>query len=153
MLKDLLDILQGGLTLEVNKFGQPVDHDIQTMAAVFLVYVARSDHEMTPTDQREVMGALARQFKLPDHDTHHIISVADFLCRDTFKLEEFGGVLSEIFTKGQRVTLLSMIWRVIQADQVVSHLEVEALEAILPLLRLEKSDLMQAIELYEKNVV
>lgn len=150
MLKNLKDLLEQGATLEVDKFGNPSENDVMTMAAVLLVYVAQSD-SVQAEEEHAMMVALAKQFQLPDEETNHIIEVAKFLARDESKAEEFAKVLKLTFGRGQRTTLLAMLWRVVQADGVVSEFEKATLEKLMPLLGLEEEDLKSAISVYESD--
>lgn len=147
MFQSLRELIESEMPITSDRFGKPTDFDLQAATAVLLVHIGRIDTSVQLGEITTIQRQLARHFELADDDAAHVIEVAQFLDQDASTLDRFGILVRDRFEIGQRVTVLSMVWRVVLADGVVSELEASTLQRLTGILGLDESHLKAAREL------
>ena len=138
---NLFNLIDGQASIEVDKNGVPLSSNLQTIAALVLLYAAKADNNFNPQEFDILMRSLAKSFSLPDEESAHILEVANFLKKESGKLEKFTEILNQNLELSQRRTLLKLMWDTVSADGVVNTLETEAAKTITKLLGLTEADL------------
>jgi uncharacterized tellurite resistance protein B-like protein len=141
------DLLGNEISLQVDKFGSPADRDIRIATTTLLVYVANADGVLHGDELKALMSILARNFGMTDDDNAHMIQVGEFLCRDESKFGKFLGIVNEKFQKEQLVKIISMMWRVMEADGVALESEQQLIDKAVSALNLSAEDLDTAKKL------
>ena len=153
MFENLDQYLQGTATLEVDKTGQPSRRELQISAAVLLVCMAQVDDSLVDREITSMVSNLNRQFGVTDDQAGDVLEVADFLRRDRAKTDEIIAVINENFEEHQKQTILAMLWKVMQADGMISRLEATFAEEVTQRFGFSREHVDRAREMVENGEV
>ena len=125
MFNRVRDFLNGSVdSLAVDKTGEPTDKDLQIAAGVLLLEMAGSDQDYAPEEVKNIFGAMKKIFAIEDdQDVLSILENAEALRADAKKIDTFVNAINSNFSAAQRQLLLSMVWRVAQADGKIEKFE------------------------------
>ncbi|MCO6430745.1 MAG: TerB family tellurite resistance protein [Deltaproteobacteria bacterium] len=122
MFENLKDLLSHS-TLTVDASGQPTSRDLRISVVVLLLSLANADGNLSSPEVGALCTSTFRKMGLEEHETGELMEVADFLVRDSAKLDSFLAALRDGFNSNQKQLLLALLWRIIMADQKVEKLE------------------------------
>ena len=148
MFKKLIGFFKGEQTieesikasLEQDKSGKATDQDLHIATAVLLVHVASSDQSIAREEAEIICNVMERNLGIPEEEIPPLVEMAVSARREKGKIDEFVSIINERFDVEQRVLLLSMIWKVVLADQKLEKLEDRMVTQIRNRLRLGIED-------------
>ena len=144
MFENILGFFTGKSSLEVDKDGTPTSRDLQVAAVVLLVEVAHADNKFEGSELDAIVKAMNDEFDLTPEDTGELLEIAQCLREESGRIDEFVEVINANFDESQRQKLLSMVWKVIGADEVVEESEASSAAKIRKRLKLTLEQAMRA---------
>jgi len=112
-------------------------------AAALLVEVALADHELSDTEEAALPGLLRQYAQLETEDAIELIQLAKQDVENAVALHEFTRHLNEQFSLEEKLDLVTTLWRIAFADQVIHKYEEHMIRRIADLLHLRHSEFMQ----------
>lgn len=104
--------------------GERTPLQLQIAVAVVLLEVAESGADgMNPSELSRISATGTLQFGLNESEVGHLLTVAAFLKKEVASRAKLLTAIKESFSHDQRVALMSLVWRVIQADAKVEKAE------------------------------
>lgn len=123
----LLDRIQEFLgnrgRLATDKSGKPSDVEVEAATAILLLEAAYGDSEYEWSEHRSLLTSLENAFGLDKQETLNLLDRAEEIRPPIVKLQDVTDVIADRFSEEQRAQVVSMIWRVIDADDVLEEWE------------------------------
>ena len=94
---------------------------VSTLA--LLLEAARADGDLESKEVTAISGSMFHCFGLEEHQTGEFIEVSDYLLKAPGRLETFISNLNLNANDDEKITLMSMVWKVVQSDGVVEKEE------------------------------
>ena len=120
------------------------ERDVERMAAVLLVEVARADGTIDDVELDAVRRALAQSSSLPAGELDALVDEAVREGEAATSLHAYTSAVNDAFDKDERVRLVEHLWRVAEADGRLDRYEEHAIRRIADLLYVKHRDFMQA---------
>ncbi len=147
MFENIELFISGKASLKVEKSGLPTTRDLQVSVAGLLIKMANADNFLAAKEIKALIETLGKEFSLNDQEVGDLISIAEFMIKDSVRLDEFLATINDRFDKSQKRTLFSMIWKVMKADGLVTQSEAKLASALALQLNLNKEDILEAQKL------
>ena len=124
---NLLDQLQEFLSdrerLATDKTGKASDVELEAATAILLLEAAYGDSEYEWSEHRSLLKSLEDAFGLDKEETLNLLDRAEEIRPPIVKLKDVTDVIIDRFSEEQRVEVVSLIWKVIEADDIVEEWE------------------------------
>lgn len=120
------------------------NHRTQLAAAVLLVEVVRSDHDISDTERQAVLGSVARKFGLSPEEARELLELAEQESNSAHDLYQFTSRIDASFGLGQKLRLLEELWRAAYSDDRLHEYEEHLIRRIADLLHLSHSQFIGA---------
>ena len=153
MFDNIEQFLKGEATLNVDKTGQATPRDLQIATAVLLVQMAEIDQNLSDEELASLVSSLNKQFTLSDAEAGHVLEVAQYLCNDGDKIASIISAVNDGFEESQKKTVLAMLWRVMQADGLISRFEATFAAQIASALGMDDAQVAEAKEMADSGTV
>ena len=140
MLERLLARLSG----ETDPDAGADERDVERMAAVLLVEVARADGHVDDAELDAVRRALARSSSLPADELDALVDEAVREGEAATSLHAYTSAVNDAYDKPGRVRLVEHLWRVARADGRLDRYEEHVIRRIADLLYVKHRDFVQA---------
>jgi uncharacterized tellurite resistance protein B-like protein len=99
--------------------------DQHLLYAYILLEAARADHELVDEELTQIVCAMKKHFKMGEHATKEMLKELEELLCDEARRTSFLERLKDLGATQARLELLTSVWRVIAADGLVKHEEVD----------------------------
>lgn len=109
--------------LEVDKSGNPTDHDLHVATAVLLIEMAGQDQDIAREEAEAVCNLMQQQFGIAENDIPELVEIAITARKSKGKINEFVSVVNDRFSEAQRTVVLGMIWKIVLADGKIEQYE------------------------------
>ena len=106
-----------------DRTGQETDLELQAATTILLIEAAYGDTDYVWREHRTILKGLQRDFGLGRSEIVELLGRANEIRPPVVTLADVTGVLRERFTREQRMEVVRLIWRVIEADDVVEEWE------------------------------
>ncbi len=123
MFQNLDLFLRGASTLEVDISGQLSERELQICAAALLLQMAHVDENLTNGEIDVMVQTMDKQFVLQGNVAGDLLEVADFLRKDSNKLNELLRMVNDRFGASQKETIVAMLWKLMNADGSINYFE------------------------------
>ncbi len=120
------------------------EEELRVAACALLLELAHSDDTFSPEEQRLIEEALGRHFGLSAEEGRGLMALAEERRREAIDLHGFTRIVSTRYDEGQRMVLAELMWRVVDADGVLSRHEDGMMQKIAHLLDLRPAYLAAA---------
>lgn len=146
MIAELIKRLEAGFSnADAESSSASVDHaDIERVAALLLVEVARADQSIELAELKTIGQAIARISTLSPEEIDALINESIEDADAAISLHAHVRMINERFDKQQRVDLVEQMWRVAFADGDLDRYEEHRIRALSDLLYVKHRDFMQA---------
>jgi uncharacterized tellurite resistance protein B-like protein len=101
----------------------PADLELKAACAVLLLEAAYGDEDYAWAEHRVIVDGLRRAFGLGRRETLHLLDQAEGIRPPVVALRDVTDVLRDRFDPEQRVRVLTLLWRVVEADGVLEDWE------------------------------
>jgi uncharacterized tellurite resistance protein B-like protein len=123
LLDRVRELLQRKTPLAQDAKGEPADLELEAAAAVLLLEAAHGDEEYLRKEERVLTRGLERAFGIGREETRELLGRAEEIRPPVVKLDDLTELLASRYDLAQRKQILSLLWRVIDADRVVEPWE------------------------------
>ena len=125
-----------GAPLAFNKDGHVADESLQVATVVLLMEVAGADHSIAQQEANALCQVMEEEFDLPEEIIPHLIEVAVASKREAGRINEFVHSINEHFNEHQKERILTMVWKMVLADDRVEKDEEKIVKQIQTRLKL-----------------
>jgi uncharacterized tellurite resistance protein B-like protein len=115
--------LERRAALREDNEGHVADIEVQAATAILLLEVAHGDEEYVWREHRAIVRGLERGFGIGRAETLRLLERAEEIRPPAVRLAEVTQVIVDRCTPEQRRSILELLWRVIDADNVVEEWE------------------------------
>lgn len=123
LLDQVRELLGRKTPLARDAKGEPADLELEAAAAVLLLEAAHGDEEYLRKEERVLTRGLERAFGIGREETRELLGRAEEIRPPVVKLADLTELLASRYDVAQRKQILALLWRVIDADQVVEPWE------------------------------
>lgn len=123
LLDRLRDFLGERDRLATDKDGRPADLELEAATAILLLEAAYGDTEYVWREHQTLLRSLERSFGIGKQEALELLERAEEIRPPTVELKDVIGVIQERYSEEQRQEVVALIWRVIEADEVVDDWE------------------------------
>ena len=134
MFRGLKDLFEGVLAAPTETHPASVLQRLQLATAVLLVEVMHADGHVRPPQQRAVVRALQRQFRLSEGDTALLVQKAEQAQHDATDFFAFTTALNDQLDVGEKLQVVEAMWQVAYADGTLEAHEQHVLWRVADLL-------------------
>jgi uncharacterized tellurite resistance protein B-like protein len=103
--------------------GVPIDLEVKAAAAVLLLEAAHGDETYAWKEERALVRGLERAFGIGRSEAHDLIGRAEEIRPPAVRLADVTEVLATRLSASQRERVLTLLWQVIEADEVLEPWE------------------------------
>lgn len=134
---------------KISKFFQELSNNDETAkealtpemaCAVLLCEVMRADHELDQQEQIKLRELLSVRFNLNENEIEELITQALTNSNESNDLYFYTSLINKRFTINEKQHLVSMLWKLAQADGNISAIESHIIRKIADLLHLRHSE-------------
>jgi uncharacterized tellurite resistance protein B-like protein len=143
----MFDVLKSLFARTTAGAGTPAadpDQALRVAACALLLEMAHADDEFTEAERARIEGLVSRHFALDAETTRALMADADRERRDATDLHQLTSVITRHYDEGQRLLLSELLWRVVDADGVLSQHEDYLAQKLATLLDLRPGYLAEA---------
>jgi uncharacterized tellurite resistance protein B-like protein len=98
------------------------EHQLQIATCALLLEVAHADDEFCAEEQQLIREVVRRRFQFSGQEADELISLADQERQQSTDLYQFTRLISERFSKPQKLAVLELLWQVVYSDgQLEAH--------------------------------
>jgi uncharacterized tellurite resistance protein B-like protein len=120
---------------KVSPPGEPARPDAVAIAAcALLLEIAHADAELGDAERERILRAVREDFGVPAEDVAEIVRLADAERRESVDLYQFTKLVSEKFSREERLRLLEVLWGVVYSDGALTAAENQLARRIAELL-------------------
>jgi len=109
--------------LREDRHGKPVDLEVQAATAILLLEAAHGDEEYVWREHRTILRGLERGFGIGRAETLELLGRAEEIRPPVVRLADVTELITERYTREQRQSIVSLLWKVIDADGVLAAWE------------------------------
>jgi uncharacterized tellurite resistance protein B-like protein len=125
-----------GAPLAFDKDGHVADESLQVATVVLLMEVAGADHSIAQEEANALCQIMEEEFELPEEIIPHLLEVAVAAKRQAGRINEFINDINEHFNDHQKERILTMVWRMVLADDRIDREEEKIVKQIQTRLKL-----------------
>lgn len=103
-------------------------------ACALLLEIAHADEVFGPEERERIVRAVKEDLGVPGADVAEVVRLAEEERRESVDLYQFTKLVSEKFSRAQRLRLVEVIWGVVYADGELSAVENQLARRIAELL-------------------
>jgi len=103
-------------------------------ACALLLEIAHADDVFAPEERERILRAVREDLGVPAADVAEVVRLAEVERRESVDLYQFTKLVSEKFTRAQRLRLVEVIWGVVYADGELTAVENQLARRIAELL-------------------
>ena len=123
LLDRVKEFLQRRNPLAHDRTGAETDLELQAATTILLIEAAYGDTEYLWGEHRAIVNGLEREFGLGRKETLELLGRANEIRPPVVKLADVTDVIRDRFSREQRIEVLKLVWRVIEADGAVEEWE------------------------------
>ncbi len=101
----------------------PAEDPLRLAACALLVELARADGEFSEVERAHIADILVSEFQLTELGARELMTAADESLREAVDLHQFAAIINARYTLAERGELAELLWRVVDADGVLSQHE------------------------------
>jgi len=114
----------------------PADDPLRLAACALLVELARADGEFSEVERAHIADILVREFQVTPPGAQELMTAADQSLREAVDLHQFTAIINAHYGVTERASLAELLWRVVDADGVLSQHEASLIRRVGSLLDL-----------------
>jgi uncharacterized tellurite resistance protein B-like protein len=115
--------LEQRAALRKDKEGHAADIEVQVATAILLLEAAHGDEEYAWREHRAIIRGLERSFGIGRAETLRLLDRAEEIRPPVVELADVTEVIVDRYTPEQRQSILELLWKVIDADDIVEEWE------------------------------
>ncbi len=103
--------------------GHPADIEVQVATAILLLEAAHGDAEYAWREHRAIIRSLKRGFGIGHAEATQLLKSAEEIRPPVVKLADVTQVIIDRYAPEQRRSIITLLWKVIDADDLVEEWE------------------------------
>ena len=103
--------------------GRPADIEVQAATAILLLEAAHGDEEYVWREHQAILRGLERGFAIGRAETRRLLERAEEIRPPVVKLADVTQVIADRCTREQRRSIVTLLWKVVDADDIVQEWE------------------------------
>jgi uncharacterized tellurite resistance protein B-like protein len=115
--------LERRAVLQKDKDGHPADIEVQAATAILLLEAAHGDEEYVWREHRAIVRALERGFGIGRAEALRLMGRAEEIRPPAVTLANVTEVIADRYSPEQRRSIVALLWKVIDADDIVDEWE------------------------------
>lgn len=119
------------------------DTTLDLAVAVLLVEMARADHDLADSEEREIRAQLEGAFGLAPDAAAQLVERAHDTVEDAVSLHEFTRVVHEAMDYAEKQRVISMLWQVALTDRNIDKYEDYLVGKVGELLYVSRGDVIR----------
>jgi uncharacterized tellurite resistance protein B-like protein len=131
-------VIQGIRQYFLSKLSSPEETGrpdaVAIAACALLLEIAHADAELGEAERERILRAVREDFGVPAEDVAEIVRLADEERRESVDLYQFTRLVSEKFSREERLRLVEVIWGVVYSDGALTAAENQLARRIAELL-------------------
>lgn len=139
MLEEIKGLLKSAEHLKDNTGNDIPEHKLILAIAVLLLEMAGADDDFDPEEVKSCFRSLERLFALTDTEALQYLEEAEAVRSDKETVSHLIETLNQHFSEEQRVIVLSLVWKIVVADQKIEKHELRLANQIRVRLQLSES--------------
>lgn len=139
-------------SLQFDKDGQPTPQELKVATIVLMVEMAGSDKNIAAEEAETVCRSIGREFSISEEEIPELVKIAIEARRVEGKIDQFVSCINEKFDDQQKILVLAMIWRVVQADGKIDAFESKFAAQLQNRLQLDDSQATEARKIAASDV-
>lgn len=124
----------------------PGTDPISVAACALLLEIAHADDEFGPEERDRIARHAREDLGVPPDDVREVLRLAEEARRESVDLYQFTKLITEGFSREQRLRLIEAIWGVVYSDGVLSAVEGQLARRIAELLGFQHPEVQAARE-------
>jgi uncharacterized tellurite resistance protein B-like protein len=148
-IKDYLD----NASLEIDYSGEVTDRDAVISSVILFSAIAKADGELESEEINSLVGIVMREFEIKESEAAEIIEVALLVSEDKKKLDNFVERVNETFDQLQKQLIMTLVWRVMLADNIIEKAEASLAVKLRTAIGLSMEEAIRARKLAELDVL
>lgn len=124
----------------------PATDPIAVAACALLLEIAHADADFTAEERDRIARHAREDLGVPADDVREVLRLAEEARRESVDLYQFTKLVTEGFSRDQRLRLIEAIWGVVYSDGVLSAVEGQLARRIAELLGFQHPEVQAARE-------
>lgn len=112
----------------------PGSDPVAIAACALLLEIAHADENFTPEERERISRHAREDLEVPAEDVREVLRLAEEARRESVDLYQFTKLVTEGFSREQRLRLIEAIWGVVYSDGVLTAVEGQLARRIAELL-------------------
>lgn len=121
-----------------------VKRKIHIAAAALYIDMAKADTDYSDDEKEKIFTILKDLFQEDEEYIRELMTETEQELKKSISVYEFGSVLNENFSAGQKYQLLKNLWKIIFTDDTVDIYEEHLIKQIAGTLNLDRQDVIAA---------
>ena len=152
MLARLKALFDTALTNNETVNQPSTQEQVQMASAILLLEVARTDHNLSPEELREIRSVIKSKFDLSEPATQALMDDADAEIEQVIDFHQFTSLLNKHFSIEKKCLLIEYMWQIALSDGHLDGYEDQFIRKIGDLLYLRHAELLSARERAKINL-
>ena len=120
-----------------------VSFEIELTAAVLAYEIARIDGEVTDAELQVLIEEIKLISKKVNKNEEEILKIIEIYSKDSTSFYEFVEDINQYYTKGEKLSLLSFMWKIAYADGSLEVNEEKLIRRLADLIRIKDLDVLK----------
>ena len=120
-----------------------VSFEIELTAAVLAYEIARIDGEVTDAELQVLIEEIKLISKKVNKNEEEILKIIEIYSKDSTSFYEFVEDINEYYTKDEKLSLLSFMWKIAYADGSLEVNEEKLIRRLADLIRIKDLDVLK----------
>lgn len=123
---------------------------LQIATCALFIEIAKADNSFSEVEREKILALMKDKFNLEEQYASELLELSEKKADESVSIYEFTKVINSNFSKQEKLELLSNLWRLIYADDILSKYEESLVKKIGILLNVEYTDIISA-KIFVKN--
>lgn len=120
------------------------EDELRLATCALLIETAMADDDLSEEEFDKIVQVMRERFELDDGAIHALIETAKEEHRKATDVWSFANQINETLTRGQKIEVMEMIWRVVYADGTMDKFEDYMTKKLHRLLRIDHATFIAA---------
>ena len=139
-LDTIKEYIQGKQALAINGDGKPAEEEAKIAIAVVLLEIACGDGELHEKEASLIHSILIRELGIEGYEAEEMVNYATRVSKNGSEFEDCITAINEAYNDEQKRYILTLLWKVVYADNIVKEFEMVLAEHVRSQLGLSEED-------------
>lgn len=129
-LDTIKEYIQGKQALAINGNGKPAEEEVKIAIAVVLLEIACGDGELHEKESSIIHSILIRELGIESYEAEELVDYAARMKKSGSEFEDCIVTINEAYSVEQKRYILTLLWKVVYADNIVKEFEMVLAEHV-----------------------